>query len=205
VDEEAIVYIVDDEFAMRDLVRRTVASIGLNAECFASGREFLNAYDASRVACLVTDLRLPDLTGQEILETLATRRAMLPTVVISGYGDIPSAVRAMEVGAITFLEKPCSLDRLQESIQVAITRAKWLHEQSHQARAIQDRLSTLNDEEHITMRMIAEGKPDKAIASRLDVSIRTVQLRRASLMNKLGVTTRAQLIRITPRDADAAI
>lgn len=110
----------------------------------------------------------------------------------------------MEVGAITFLEKPCSLECLREGIQKAIEQSHTLRRESDQASAIRDSVAILSDEEHVTMQMIAEGRPDKAIAARLDVSIRTLQLRRASLMKKLRVTTRAELIRMTPRVAHAA-
>jgi FixJ family two-component response regulator len=106
----------------------------------------------------------------------------------------------MEVGAIGFLEKPCGMDVLRESIQKAIALAQKLHDEAAQDIAIRERLAQLTPEERVTMQWIAAGKPDKAIASRLDISVRTVQLRRASLMKKLRVTTRAELIRIAPRD-----
>lgn len=198
---QPVIYVVDDEEFMHDLTRRAVDSIELSVECFLSGREFLAAYDASRVGCLLTDLRMPDMTGQELLEALARRGALPPTIMISGHGDIAAAVRAMEVGAIGFLEKPCCMDVLRESIQKGIALAKRIHSDARQRATIHNRLATLTPEEQVTLQMIADGKPDKAIANKLDASIRTVQLRRASLMKKLQVSTRADLIRIASQEA----
>lgn len=196
-----VVYIVDDEPAIRELARCTVESMGLDVECFASGPQFLERYDATCVGCLVTDLTMPDLTGQELLEVLATRRPMIPAIMISGHGDIPAAVRAMEVGAIGFLEKPCCLDALRDAIWKAVELAKKRHQEVKAEVANRDRMAGLTEDERVTMQMIASGKPDKAIASELDISLRTVQYRRASLMQKLRVKTRAELIRIAPPDA----
>lgn len=196
VVDQPVIYVVDDEAFMHELARRTIESIEVSVECFLSGREFLEAYDASRVGCLLTDLRMPDMTGQELLEALASRGALPPTIMISGHADIPAAVRAMEVGAIGFLEKPCCMQALRESIQKGIALAMRLHREAGQRANIKNRLATLTPGERITLQMIADGKPDKAIANKLDASIRTVQLRRASLMKKLQVSTRADLVRI---------
>jgi two-component system response regulator FixJ len=201
-DERPIVYVIDDEPILHELARRTAESLELDVQCFASGQQFFDVYDASRIGCLVTDLRMPELTGQDILEILAAKRARLPTIMISGHGDIPAAVRAMEAGAIGFLEKPCSIESLREGIRKAIELARKVHREAAQTIVIRDQMALLTDQEQVTMQMIAGGKPDKAIASTLGVSIRTVQLRRASVMKKLRVKSRAELIRVAPSEID---
>ena len=100
MDPRPIVYVVDDEPTLRELVSRTVESMGLDVACFSSGTQFLDQFDPSRISCLVTDLKMPDLTGQQLLEVLAERRSTIPAILVSGRGDIPAAVRAMAIGAI---------------------------------------------------------------------------------------------------------
>jgi len=127
VERRPVVYIIEDEPALLELARRTVESMGLDVVCFASGTRFLDQYDPSRISCLVTDLKMPDLTGQQLLEVLAERRATIPAIMISGQGDIPAAVRAMAIGAIGFLENPSCLDTLRDTIRRAIELARRRH------------------------------------------------------------------------------
>ncbi|HEY1599794.1 MAG TPA: response regulator [Pirellulales bacterium] len=203
MDHRPVVYVVDDDPVLREIACRTVESLALDVECFTSGRQFLDKFDPSRVSCLLTDLRMPDLTGQQLLEVLAARRSTIPAIMISGHGDIASAVRAMAVGAIAFLEKPCGLDTLRHTIRRAIELARKRHQAGASETAHRNRLAELTDEERATMQMIASGLPDKAIAAEQDVSLRTVQYRRASLFEKLQVKTRAELIRLVALDAHA--
>ncbi|HEX4145728.1 MAG TPA: response regulator [Pirellulales bacterium] len=195
-----VVYVVDDEPALRELARRIIESMALDVECFSSGQQFLEQYDPSRVSCLLTDLKMPDMSGQQLLEVMAERRSLIPAIMISGHGDIPAAVRAMAIGAIAFLEKPCSLDALRDTIRRAVEMARKRHQGAAAENAVKDRIAALTDDERTTMQRIASGIPDKAIASQLDVSLRTVQYRRASLFEKLGVKNRAELIRLAPLD-----
>ena len=126
--DRPVVYVVEDNPALRNLTRCMVESLALDVECFDSGQQFLDEYDASRISCLVTDLKMPDLTGQQLLEVLAERRSMIPAIIISGQGDIPAAVRAMAIGAIAFLERPCNLDALRHTIRKAIELARKRHQ-----------------------------------------------------------------------------
>ena len=119
-----IVYVVDDEPTLRELVSRTVESMGLDVACFTSGTQFLDQFDPSRISCLVTDLKMPDLTGQQLLEILAERRSTIPAILVSGRGDIPAAVRAMAIGAIAFLERPGGMETLCDTIRRAIELAR---------------------------------------------------------------------------------
>jgi FixJ family two-component response regulator len=168
------VYIVDNDPALRDLVRRTVESLALDAVCFTSGQQFLAQYDGSRVSCLVTDLKTPDLTDQQLLEVLAERRSTIPTIIISGHGNIPAAVRAMAIGAIAFLENPCGLDTLRHTVRRAIELARKRHQAAAPEIANKDRPARRTNDESAAMQMIANSMPDNGVAAGQDVDPRTV-------------------------------
>ncbi len=197
-----IVYIVDDEPEVRTALKVTVELMGLEAATFASAQAFLDSYDPNQVGCLVVDLRMPEMSGQALLETLAARGASIPAIMVSGHGDIPAAVRALGAGAINFLEKPYKLDVLRESIVKAIELSRERMRESAEETAIQQRLEQLTPEERIVMHLTVAGKPDKAIAARLNLSVRTIQFRRASMMKKLNIRTRSQLVAIAQADTE---
>jgi FixJ family two-component response regulator len=165
-------------------------------ECYACPRQFLNAYSPDRPGCIVLDLRMPQFTGLQVLEELTRRRYHPPIIIISGHGDIPAAVSAMKLGAIDFLEKPYRGSALLE----AVRRALELDARNRKCREDRETLvahfRTLSDEERRVLALTAEGKPDKAIAVKLDLSLRTIQLRRASVMQKMQARSRAELIRL---------
>jgi two-component system response regulator TtrR len=194
MSDRPVIYIVDDDAVVCDFTRRAIDAPEYELRCYAAGQEFLDDYDPTCVGCLVTDLHMPGMTGQQILEKLKERRAPLPAIMISGNGTIPAAVQALNFGAIEFLEKPCRVETLREAVRKAIPKAHELLRNAAEETARVEKLAQLTPEELATMQMIVDGKPDKAIAGRLDISIRTVQFRRASLMKKLGVKTRAALI-----------
>jgi FixJ family two-component response regulator len=192
---KATVFIVDDEPEVRKSLATVVKLMGLESHCLDSARAFLAVYDPARPGCLLVDLRMPEVSGIELLERLAQRRWRIPAVMLSGFGDVPAAVRAMKCGALDFLEKPYSLDSLRQSILRAIdldTRSR--EEETHRDHALRA-MDTLTAEERRVLELTADGKPDKAIAARLNLSTRTIQLRRASLMRKLGARSRTELIR----------
>jgi two-component system response regulator FixJ len=202
VHRKPIVYIVDDEPEVRTALKVTVELMGLEAATFASAQAFLDSYDPNQVGCLVVDLRMPEMSGQALLETLAARGASIPAIMVSGHGDIPAAVRALGAGAINFLEKPYKLDVLRESIVKAIELSRERMRESAEETAIQQRLEQLTPEERIVMHLTVAGKPDKAIAARLNLSVRTIQFRRASMMKKLNIRTRSQLVAIAQADTE---
>jgi len=202
MNDRPVVYVVDDDLAVREVTRRAIEPMQFEVRCFASGQEFFDGYDAARLGCLVTDLHMPEMSGQRILETLDERRIGIPAIMISGDGDIPAAVRALNFGAIEFLEKPYPLELLREAVRKAVQLAEERRGKAVREAEFNERLATLTPDELSTMQMIVDGKPDKAIAARLDVSVRTVQFRRASLMKKLRVRTRVELIRVTSSAAE---
>ncbi len=190
------VTIVDDDEHVRESLAALVQSVGLDVECHATGHEFLESFEHDRPACLVLDLRLPQESGLDVLAEMSARRLRVPVVMISGHGDIPAAVAAMKHGAIDFLEKPYRAAALLESVRRAIE----LDKRNRRAQSVRDellmRFESLTPDEKDVLWLTVEGKPDKAIAMKLDLSLRTIQLRRASLLRKLQAHSRAELIRM---------
>jgi two-component system response regulator FixJ len=158
--------------------------------------EFLESFEHARPGCVVLDLRLPQISGQEVLKVLNARRIRVPVIMITGHGDIPAAVAAMKAGAFDFLEKPYRGAVLIESIRRAIAQDERDFQTQSDRHDLLTRYETLTADEKDVLWLTAEGKPDKAIAQRLDLSLRTIQLRRASVMRKLQAQSRARLIRL---------
>jgi FixJ family two-component response regulator len=195
---KATVFIVDDEPEVRKSLAAVVKLMGFEARLFDSASAFLAGYDPTQCGCLVVDLRMPEVSGIELLEHLAQRRWRIPAVMLSGYGDVPAAVRAMKCGALDFLEKPYSLTSLRQSVTRAIDLDVRCRDGETNRDKVARAMETLTAEERRVLELTAEGKPDKAIAARLNLSTRTIQLRRASLMRKLGAGSRTDLIRLFP-------
>jgi two-component system response regulator FixJ len=190
------VVVVDDDDQVRESLAALIQSMNLEVECFASGQEFLDGYSDDRPGCIVLDLRMPQLSGLDVIDELTSRNIQSPVIMISGHGDIPAAVSAMKAGAVDFFEKPYRGAALMESVRRALDRdATNRVVQSHR-RALVERYESLTADEKDVLQLTALGKPDKAIALKLDWSLRTIQLRRASLMRKLNVHSRAELIRL---------
>jgi two-component system, LuxR family, response regulator FixJ len=191
-----MVSVVDDDDNVRESLAALLGSLQLDVQCYACPREFLNTYSPERPGCIVLDLRMPQLTGLEVIQELSRRRYHAPVIMISGHGDIPAAVSAMKAGAVDFLEKPYRGTALLE----AVRRALEIDVNNRKSHANRDtllaRFRALNEEERSVLALTAEGKPDKAIAMKLDLSLRTIQLRRASVMQKMQARSRAELIRL---------
>lgn len=190
------VTIVDDDDQVRESLVALIQSMNLQVECYASGRDFLDQYQHQRPGCLVLDLRMPQISGLEVIAELAARDIHMPIIMISGHGDIPAAVSAMKAGAIDFLEKPYRGAALMESVRRAVDLDARQREIDDQRRGLAERFERLTPDERLVLELTAEGKPDKAIALKLDLSLRTIQLRRASIMRKLNAHSRAELIRM---------
>jgi two-component system response regulator FixJ len=190
------VSVVDDDQQVRESLAALIQSMDLRVECFASGGEFLESYTAARPGCVVLDLRMPQLSGLEVIEALSARDIKVPIIMISGHGDIPAAVSAMKAGAVDFLEKPYRAAVLMESVRRAIELDDRTRRAAAERNKLIDRFQSLTAEEKEVLELTAAGKPDKAIAQKLDLSLRTIQLRRASVMRKMDAHSRAELIRL---------
>jgi len=197
MEKKPLVYVVDDDFELREALGVTLELMDLEVVCCASGPEFLERYRPAEVGCLIVDLRMDQMSGLELLQAMADRNIRLPAIMISGHGDIQAAVRAMKGGVIDFLEKPYRIDALRASVRRAIQMHRHSHAEELQQAELQQRYEQLCSEERKVLELTVTGMPDKAIAARAQVSIRTVQLRRASLMKKLDAKSRIDLLRLS--------
>lgn len=190
------VFIVDDDEAVRDSLRWLLEANGYRVKCFAAAEEFLQHYDAEQVGVLIVDVRMPGMSGLELQEALIARKAPLPMVFITGHGDVPMAVSTMKKGAVDFLEKPFNEADLRTIVARMIDQAIELADQAAQQRNHEQVLSRLTAREQQVLERIVAGRLNKQIAGDLNISIKTVEAHRANIMEKLEVTTVADLMKI---------
>jgi FixJ family two-component response regulator len=190
------VFIVDDDPAARDSMAALIQSHGLQAETFESAEDFLARFDRTRGGCLVLDVRMAGMSGLELQERLNVEGLNLPVIIITGYADIPAAVRAMRNGAITFLEKACGDQKLWDAISRARETEAMARGPRLQRTDIRRRLATLTLDERRVLDKLIDGRPNKAIARDLDLGLRTVELRRAMILQKMQASSLAELVRL---------
>ncbi|HEX3999425.1 MAG TPA: response regulator [Pirellulales bacterium] len=190
------VFVVDDDPAARESVAALVGSHDLAAQTFASAAEFLAAYEPRQPGCLVVDVRMTGMTGLELQQELTARGYTIPVIVITGFADVPTAVRAMRAGAVTFLEKPCSDKELWASIETALQWESRAMRQRTQREEILARRATLTPAEVLVLGRLLAGHANKTIAAELDLGLRTVELRRATIMKKMEANSLAELVRM---------
>jgi FixJ family two-component response regulator len=189
-----LVYLVDDDDAVRDSIGLLLRSIGLECELYSSALAFLEHYDRRRHACLVADIRMPGLSGLELQQRLNDQSADIPIVFITGHGDVPMAVTAMKAGAADFIQKPFRDQDLIDRIHKALERDKEHRALRAEAEAIRERLALLTPRETEVMERVVKGQANKVIAMDLGVSQRTVELHRARVMRKLKMRSLAELV-----------
>jgi len=189
-----LVYLVDDDEAIRDSLGLLLRSVGLECEVYASALEFLGAYDPSRHSCVVADIRMPGLSGLELQQRLNEQRADVPVIFITGHGDVPMAVNAMKSGASDFIQKPFRDQDLIDRIHKALAKDGERRASRAQEDVIRERLASLTPRETEVMRRVVRGQANKVIALDLGVSQRTVELHRARVMRKLKMRSLAELV-----------
>ena len=192
--EKATVYIVDDNPAVRDAIRWLVEQVGLNAKTYASAREFMDIFHPGLRGCLVLDIRMPGMSGIELQEKLFQEGSHLPVIIVTGHGDVPVTVRAMKAGACEFLQKPFNDQTLLDAIQSALDKYTRLWAQEDKRNQASRSLGALTRREREVLDMLRQGKPNKVIASDMNLSVRTVEGHRANIMEKMGVRSLGQLI-----------
>jgi FixJ family two-component response regulator len=190
------VFVVDDDKAVRDSLALLVDSVGLQVETFASAQDFLDTYHPDRRGCLITDLRMPGMSGLELQEKLSAEDVRIPVIVLTGHGDVPAAVRALKGGAVDFVEKPFNPQALLDLIQQAIARDTEIHELAAQEAQVAERVALLTPREHEVMDLVVAGKANKVIAIELAISERTVELHRGRIMKKMQARSLAELMRM---------
>ncbi len=189
-----LVYLVDDDEAVRDALAILLRSVGVESAVFASAFEFLERYDPEQHSCLVADIRMPGMSGLELQQRLNERRAEIPIIFITGHGDVPMAVNAMKSGAADFIQKPFRDQVLIDRIHTALARDMEGRVRRAEDRAMRERLALLTPRETEIMQHVARGQANKVIAMDLGVSQRTVELHRARVMRKLEMRSLAQLV-----------
>ncbi len=192
--DSPLVYVVDDDDAIRDSLSLLLQSIGIEHAVFSSANDFLEAYDRDQHACLVTDIRMPGLSGLELQQRLNEERAYIPVIFITGHGDVPMAVNAMKSGAADFIQKPFRDQDLLDRIQRALQRDSETRQSRVEERVIRARLALLTPRETEVMQRVVKGHANKVIAMDLGVSQRTVELHRARVMHKLKMRSLADLV-----------
>ena len=196
MNAQPTVFIVDDDSAMQDSLGFLIGSVGRKVETYASAEEFLDAYDNERPGCIVLDVRMPGLSGLELMEKLGEDRFAPPVVLITGHGDIPMAVRALKAGAFDFIEKPFSDQVLLERIQQALQQDTSDRASEHDRSDIERRAARLTTRENQVFELVVDGKPNKVVASDLGLSQKTVEVHRAHVMEKMRAESFADLVKM---------
>lgn len=187
------VFIVDDDDGFRDSLRWLLESTEFQIETFASGELFLEQYDGSP-GCLLLDIRMPGISGLALQQELNRRQIKLPTLVLTGHGDIPVAVSAIKNGALDFIEKPFDDQVLLEHIDKAMAMALSWHQQQNLNSELVERWNSLSKREKQVMELVVSGQANKAIAEALDISPKTVEVHRARVMAKMKADSLADLV-----------
>jgi FixJ family two-component response regulator len=193
------VFIIDDDRGMRQAVQDLVESVGLRAESFATGEEFLNRKRANGPNCLVLDVRLPQMSGLDFQRRLADTGMQIPIIFITAHGDIPMSVRALKSGAVEFLTKPFRDQDLLDAIQQALQRDCQVREQQATLRDLQERYHALTAREREVMTLVVSGMLNKQIASEIGASEATVKIHRGHVMQKMQAGSVVDLVRMADK------
>jgi len=195
-DMPQTVFVVDDDDAVRNSLRMLLKSAGVHAEASASAQEFLSTYEVTQPGCLVLDVRMPGMSGLEMQHELNLRGATIPVIFITGHGDIPMAVEAMQHGAFDFLQKPFRDQELLDRVQRALVRDADYRTRLRQTDRIRERLASLSPREREVLDLVTQGKANKMVAGDLGLSQRTVEIHRAHVMQKMEAGSLAELVRM---------
>ena len=194
---ETSVFIVDDDELVRDLLEELIKSVGLKVESFSSARAFLDTVKRSgNPCCLVSDIRMPGLSGLDLQKELLNREISIPIIFITGYGTVPMSVRAMKSGAVDFLQKPFENQELLDIIHQALDKDKKIKLQQLEISEIEQGLKSLTKREHEVLQLVIKGQLNKEISNRLDMSESTVKSHRRHIMQKMDITSLAELARL---------
>ncbi len=192
---DTLVYVVDDDAAVRAGLKLLLESEGYSVVDYASAKDFLRdcPKDCGCHGCMILDLQMPDMDGLAVQKELSDRSIDIPIIFLSGHGTIPTAVKALQEGAVDFIEKPVDRERLLACVQRALASDAQLQTRAAQRRATEQRLARLTQRERQIMNMIAAGKPNKVVAIDLGISERTVELHRSRILHKMEVRNAVEL------------
>jgi len=190
------VYVIDDDEAMRDSLQFLLSSAEFEVVLFDSAQAFLDVLPGLQFGCVVSDVRMPEIDGIELLRRLKAQQCRFPVVIMTGHGDVPLAVEAMKLGAVDFLEKPFDDDLLISMIDTGLKRAEPGARQEAITREIAERIATLSPRERQVMDGLIAGLSNKAIAREYDISPRTIEVYRANVMTKMQAGSLSELVRL---------
>lgn len=196
MQSEAIVHIVDDDKAIRDSLSLLMKSIGFESRSYNSAEMFLEQAELDAPGCLVVDIRMQGMSGLELQKLLNEKGINLPVIIITGHGDVPMAVQAMQAGAVDFLEKPYDNDILVTRIKQCLSDVTKIQDKSRIIAEANARLSRLTPREREVMNLLVAGKHNKIIAKELNISVRTAEAHRAKVMKKLHAESLSDIVRL---------
>lgn len=188
------IYIIDDEPSIRDSLSLMLELEGFTVESFKSAIDFLAAGCFNDLSCAIVDIRMPDMNGLQLQQTLIERGVLLPIIFLTGFGDIPMSVKAIKAGASDFLTKPITQEKLLACVRAALRVSERRHAENEQRQAIQMRIDSLTNREREIMSLVVAENSNKEIARLLDISPRTVELHRSRLMEKMGTASVLELV-----------
>jgi len=190
---KTLVYLVDDDFSIRDSLSMLIETTGQAVRCFESADEFLNNFDPDQAGCLILDVRMPSMTGLELQEELVRRDFAIPIIFISGHADVPDSSKAFRAGAVDYMEKPFDSEKLLNRMEEAIQKDLDTRVYNAEKRKLKNRLSQLTPKEHEVYILIVKGLSNKEAAKQLKVSNRTIDVHRARVMEKMQAEDLAEL------------
>jgi FixJ family two-component response regulator len=196
---KATVLVVDDDVSVRRALERLMRSVGLTATTFASAQEFLQCELPLAPTCLVLDVRMPETSGLDLQNLLATTGFRIPIIFLTGHGTVPVSVQAMKAGAIDFLQKPCDDQTLLQAIYRALHQAQQAWSDEAERQMLHQRLQTLTPREHDVFTLVVTGRLNKQIAAALGLSEKTVKIHRARVMQKMHAVSLAELVRMSDK------
>jgi len=193
IPKKGTVYVVDDDEAVRDSLQWLLEGKDYRVKCFDSAESFLSRFDPREVACLIADIRMDGMSGLELQDRLMERKSPLPIVFITGHGDVPMAVAALKKGAFHFIEKPFNDHDLVDLVEKALATDDERLRAAASRETIEARLATLTQREREVMDLVLAGKLNKQVADELDISVRTVEVHRARVFEKMDVRSAVEL------------